>query len=157
MTHVVTGAKGPILANLAGLESARAEAPPTDLVPREEGEVVYVSNCPNYMILIKPDAKKVIGDIVVEEPHRMVRFQALGRHASEFRTKDPFEIEKLESNKDFGLGKSFWRADQARAIAEEAQYASFLQQIDSNPVLARKLKERLKLDAKLTEFASSDT
>jgi hypothetical protein len=101
----------------------------------KEGEVVFVSNSKNLMVMLKKDSKRVIGDIVVEEPHRMAQFQN-----GVYRTSDPWEIETLKKSNSFGISRLFWDAAEMKQAADEAQFQAFVGQLERNPELRKRVK-----------------
>lgn len=143
---VIEGARGPII-DLASLPNAGAEVV-VDLSHSDpEGTRTFVSNSKNLRIQVKREFKRVIGDEVLTEPHRIVQFVG-----GVYKTADEMEIKALEKNKGYRLGGLFWDAHQAQAIAEEAEFQSFMIRVQSNPALERKVRERLKVDARLRDF-----
>jgi len=139
---IVSGAKGPRDINM--LASANDVA--AFVKPREEGEVIFRSRFKNFMLTLKAPVKRSIGDEILNEPARKVRFKDYV-----YRTSDPWEIEKIRKSNRFGLSLDFWDQSEAIAIAEEARYQDFVRTLDANP----KLKERLIVDAGLRDFKVS--
>jgi hypothetical protein len=136
--EIVTGAKGPRDLNM--LPSAQAvEA----FVAPKEGEVVFRSRIVNFMIQIKGAVHRMVGDVVLDEPPIIAKFSQ-----GEYRTTNPEHIAWLKSRGNFGLTGDYWDQSEAVVMAEEAQYAQFLDQVERNP----KLKARLAMDANLKDF-----
>jgi hypothetical protein len=113
--------------------------------PAADGERVYHSHTTGLIVQITSPADRfdpATGSIVRAHPIK-AQFQAVGEGAlGEFRTKDPEVMRVLEANPRYGLGRSYWRADEFMAKARESMRQQVKSQLTSDPeLLAEVLQE----------------
>lgn len=119
-----------VISGLRGGPQHATAAPEASTVVKTagEGEVVYESRAANYRLqLIAADD---IYNALTGHRERGRTLHAQFRFGF-FRTKDPEVIKLMESKKDYGLGKDFWRQKDAAAAALKNNADKFISQLES--------------------------
>jgi hypothetical protein len=114
--------------------------------PAEEGEVVYHTEHAGLIVQITSPADRFdpsTGSVLRARPVKAV-FEPVGdTKMGEYRTRDADIIRELEGNPRYGLGKSYWRADQFASRARAAMKDSIKSQLQGDPALVAEVLQEL--------------
>lgn len=107
------------------------------------GEVVYQSRYKNFVLQLKSQRDVILDGQVIQGDNRKIVFRDYT-----YRTEDPWEIERIERYKGYGLDGVVWRAEAYSASLAKAEYDGFINKLKGSP----EMLERLRADLNKSDF-----